>query len=148
MDINSTIAELSLALNSVTNVGAEMAASEEMYQASFIVGMPFLVTGLDSYESRQVLNTTRQLMADKLGIAMPEESFYSNDYDGDDEDEECDDSDFDYYEKEAYYEAIAAIELPTITKTTMVIALCNYKGEGKGYALYESVKHMPIFNGR
>lgn len=35
-----------------------------------------------------------------------------------------------------------------ITPETMLVDVCNYKGEGEGYAVYESVRGMPVFRSK
>ena len=32
-----------------------------------------------------------------------------------------------------------------ITGDTLVVHICNYKGEGEGFELYETHKHLPVF---
>jgi hypothetical protein len=30
----------------------------------------------------------------------------------------------------------------------MIVELCNYKGEGEGFALWEDAKHLPVFKSK
>ena len=39
----------------------------------------------------------------------------------------------------------ASIPAPVIHPDTLMVFLCNYKGEEAGIALYESAAHLPVF---
>lgn len=36
----------------------------------------------------------------------------------------------------------------TISDDTLVVSLCNYKGEGEGIALFDMAKHLPVFRSK
>lgn len=42
-------------------------------------------------------------------------------------------------------EEIAADLLPSISGETLLVELTNYKGEGEGLAIFDFVKHLPVF---
>jgi len=36
----------------------------------------------------------------------------------------------------------------TLSDDMLVVSLCNYKGEGEGIALFDMVKHLPVFKSK
>lgn len=49
---------------------------------------------------------------------------------------------------EAFEEKIDSVGSVDIPPQTLICDLCNYKGEGEGIALYDAVKHLPIFRSK
>lgn len=49
---------------------------------------------------------------------------------------------------EYYFKMIEAIEVTAIQPDDKIVCLCNYKGEGEGYALLASVAHLPVYRSK
>lgn len=52
---------------------------------------------------------------------------------------------------ESWYESVGEIAAglpPAIAAETLLVELTNYKGEGEGLAVFDLVKHLPIFMGK
>lgn len=96
---------------------------ETMYQAKFR-SVPFVFSSLDDASQEDLAFAAKEQQAAKLGIVKPESE--------------------DDYEMERYFDMVCDFEV-SIDDGALIVELCNYKGEGEGFAMFEDAKHLPVF---
>jgi hypothetical protein len=123
---------LSEKLQSAAGDESVFAACDAMYSASFICGETFKAGEIDAVERRDLEFSVKAHIAAERGILPPEVCWMSDD----------DDSEWEY---DSWHSEVDAIVVDPVAEETLLIELCNYKGEGEGYAVYETVKNLPRF---
>lgn len=138
------------ALNdAILAIGGEEAAieaCERMYNATFR-SEPFPLGSIEEWDTDEVslyIDAALPIYLKATNTELP----VKPDYDADE------------HEFDNYYMSLEAIEglaeeymrkhYPEfkITKDTLIVTLCNYKGEGEGEALYMLNKHLPVFKSK
>lgn len=109
--------------------------AERMYSAKFRCSEPFLASALDS-EDFDALNYDLKVITYVIPQIGPEPKINWND----DDDAEYT-SDLWHARAEDILEDVPDILMPS----SLVVALCNYKGEGEGLALFDNAKAFPMF---
>lgn len=107
--------------------------AERMYSAKFRCSEPFLASALDS-EQFDVLNYDLKVKTYVIPEIGPEPEFTW-------------DADAEYTNDlwNARAEDILADAPEVLLPSSFVVELCNYKGEGEGFALFEDAKDLPVF---
>lgn len=109
--------------------------AERMYSAKFRCSEPFLASALDSDQFDE-LNYDLKVEAYVIPQIGPKPEINWDD-DGSAEYED----DLWNARAEDILEDVPDILLPN----SLVVALCNYKGEGEGWALFDNAKSLPMF---
>ena len=126
------ISFLSAKLSEAQSDNSLMDRCEQMYSASFrsepqtAESFGFLPDELYNFDMER-----KMYLAAKQGLIRPT----------------CIGHDADF-EMERYYEAVEEIECEPVTPDTLIVELCNYKGEGEGVALYEATMHLPLYRSK
>ena len=108
--------------------------ADKMYSAQFRCSEPFLASALDS-EDFNALNYDLKVKTYVIPEIGPQpESMWSDD-------------DAEYISDlwNARAEDILENAPAVLLASSLVVELCNYKGEGEGFALFEDVKAFPVF---
>lgn len=113
-------------------------ACDAMYQATFR-SEPYSAATLSPDDLLKLHEASQEIHAAKIGIIRPRFSSWEDD------DNESHDND---HEFEQYYDAVAKIDIPYPTELTLIVELCNYKGEGEGIAMYDEAKHLPVYQSK
>ncbi len=117
--------------------------AELMYSAKFRCSEPFLASALDS-EDFDALNYDLKVITYVIPQIGPEPKINWND----------DDYDSLYAQQDAEYandlwnaraEDILENAPDILVPSSLVVALCNYKGEGEGFALFDNAKSFSMF---
>jgi len=147
-NLKAATAAMESAVSELGGIDLAIEACDRMYNATFR-SEPFTLSDeeIADQESALIIELAAHLYISETGNKAPvppQESY--NSY--------CDDD----YELESYHASMEAFEefaedwfankYPDfkITKDTLVVCFCNYKGEGEGQdGLYDLHKHLPVF---
>lgn len=144
-------------VNRLGGIDEAIAACDRMYSADFR-SEPEKLSSVGDWEdetSHLKISLAVRLYAANEGVQLPEKPSDEDHWSDDDEVGEMYYSSCDsyYHEMEAFEESAEQWfdkQYPNfeITGDTLIIQICNYKGEGEGFELYDTHKHLPVFRSK
>jgi hypothetical protein len=133
------IANISEFLSAAMEDASTFERAHSCYSATFR-SEPYLLGSVSDEDHEFYTNVLKTDFAKVLlastGIFEPEPKF-------DEYEEICN-----YSELENYLEKLDNVNVPELTDDLQICDLCNYKGEGEGFALFLNVKHLPVFKSK
>lgn len=139
--MSSLTTALGEALAIATRDKSTFERAEACYNAAFR-SEPHSISELSEEDKEELIYQTKKAILQESGIYEPIAGFFADD-------EYDDDSYYSAIESawDGYQESIDQLTI-NFNEDDLFCYLCNYKGEGEGIALYDAVKHLPIFRSK
>jgi hypothetical protein len=136
---NTTVSLIDEILSAAMQDESTFDRCDQMYNAQWRSAETFRASELNSSELDDLLFSAKKIVAAQRGVVMPAFSSWESD-NGQEFDNE--------HECESYFEKLEDIDVAPIKPDDLIVCLCNYKGEGEGFALLESAKHLPVYQNK